>query len=101
MATLRVEPPEPTFELHGIELKGSFSVYLESGRWYKEHWRFKPTAITQEELKKLTEVARSGTEVVIKFENGQGKAKIRSLRYDPETRMLTSVSIDLVDWGWV
>lgn len=93
--------PKPKFELHGVQLEGSFGVFFDGGKWYYKDFHFEATAVSQEDLKKISEAAKTGVEVPIKFGNGQGKAKINSLHYDIGRKILTSISIELLDWGWV
>jgi len=97
MATIPPVPPVPKFELHGIELNGSFTVYF-SGQWYMQNLKYIPTKISGEDLKKLAEASKSGIEVPIRFGNGEGRAKISSFFYDPNTGMLTNILFKLTDW---
>jgi len=90
-------PEGPKFELHGVELYGSFTVYF-SGKWYLQHFEYKETKVSGAEMQKLVEAAKTGAEVPIKFGNGEGKAKIISIGYDPDRHFLTGISIELTDW---
>lgn len=97
MATTKYERVGPKFELHGIELNGSFGVYFEE-KWHLENFKYEATEVIGEDVQRLAEASKSGIEVPIKFGNGEGKAIINSFHYDPKTRTLKSISIKLTEW---
>ena len=95
MATI---PKKPTFELHGLTLHGSFNLYFTRGKWNMTDFQFFETIISNENLKKLIEASKSGEEVPLRVESGEGKVKIGIFYYDPRSSTLTDISFELIDW---
>lgn len=105
------EESEPKFVLDEVQLRGSFKVkfskeklhiekfkFSRKKKWTLEKFDFQPTKITGTNVNKLAEASKAGTEVSLKFGNGEGKAIIGDLHYDPESEMLTFIVLKLTEW---
>jgi hypothetical protein len=53
MPSIQIEPTEPTFELLGIKLKGSFGLYFDRDKWKISNFACTPTEVSGDDLKKL------------------------------------------------
>ena len=88
----------PSFTLHGVELGGSFDWLFKNGKWEMKKFHFQETKISGKELKKLADASKAELDVVLKLKNGNGKARIGSLYYEPISGTLKEITIELVEW---
>jgi len=86
------------FKLHGIELNGSLTFFFTRGEWQLTDVKLQPTRINGSDVQKLVDASKAESAVSLEYGNGNGKAKINSLHYDPKTETLTSIKIELVEW---
>lgn len=93
-------PKKEVFKLHGIELNGLFGVHFAGDKWKLEKFSFQETKISGNDVQKLAEASKAKIAVPIEYGNGKGTAKIGYLHYDPKKEMLTSISIELLEWSF-
>ena len=88
------------FKLHGVELNGSFIVYFIDDKWNLDKFSFQETKISGSDAQKLAQASKADSAVPLEYGNGKGKVNIISLHYDPKKKMLTRISLKLLEWSF-